>query len=565
MMDDGGRYIMYLTTDDPGSDYHYVTAIAENEEEHLQLNDYVMIQYKRQMWIGQITAPNINISTVGRQFDPAILHAIKLYQQNNNVQLAEHIEMWQIRLLGEYSSGSLSALRRRPGPGAGVERLDRTTTIKVLNLPKLVEKDGRSNVIGYLLNADDVPLCVDGRVFTHHILVSGGTGSGKSNSSANLIRQAARLGFTVFMYDAKPDYQLMANTNNDSSVKEIWPAFEKYGLKPEGAQGLKRVAIYGVGKAGRTEDYAEYGEVIGFRASDFDPYFFASLFFDARAKVNQYEEFASVCAYLKGSRPQFNLDDTLIEVNRRRQNYLDQNSSDPKKQQAAANEPAIHSMTADSIARDVRRNRTRMVWLDTVGKQIDAQPDDTANAFAKSKRSVGAFNPKSLIIQGGGIVHIDCSGLQDQDYALFLSRFMYESQRHQIENKGKSAVVQFIDEAHRVFDNDSRYSDLLGREFNRVMREGRSLKHGIILSLQNASQVPSIVMNNFNSHIVMKQNNRDVARSATQTMGKDFAEQSITLGTGQALCLMFESSSTVLAQMAPSPYELQRSDNADEK
>ncbi|MCI0659542.1 MAG: hypothetical protein L0220_00555 [Acidobacteria bacterium] len=121
-----------------------------------------------------------------------------------------------------------------------------------------------------------------------------------------------------------------------------------------------------------------------------------------------------------------------------------------------------------------------------------------------------------------------------------------------------------VDEAHRVFDNESRHSGRLARSFERVMREGRSVDHSIILSLQNASQIPHRVMNNLNTKIVMRQNSKEEADAATQTMGKEFATQSMRLGTGQALVSLHESRAVVLAQMSPSPYELMRNDNTGE-
>jgi hypothetical protein len=44
-------------------------------------------------------------------------------------------------------------------------------------------------------------------------------------------------------------------------------------------------------------------------------------------------------------------------------------------------------------------------------------------------------------------------------------------------------------------------------------------------------------------------------------MGRDFSIQSMRLGTGHALVSVFESRAVVLAQLAPSPYELMRNDN----
>ena len=118
-----------------------------------------------------------------------------------------------------------------------------------------------------------------------------------------------------------------------------------------------------------------------------------------------------------------------------------------------------------------------------------------------------------------------------------------------------------VDEAHRIFDNDSRHSSALERAFERVMREGRSVDHSIILSLQNTSQIPQRVMNNLNTKFVMRQNSKAEADAATQTMGKEFSPQAMRLDTGQALVAIYESKATVLAQMAPSPFDLMRTDN----
>lgn len=60
----------------------------------------------------------------------------------------------------------------------------------------------------------------------------------------------------------------------------------------------------------------------------------------------------------------------------------------------------------------------------------------------------------------------------------------------------------------------------------------------------------------------MRQNSKGEAASATQKMGNEYSAQALQLGTGHALVKMFESTVTVLAQMAPSPFELMRPDNS---
>jgi len=581
---------MYLTTDESSKrDYRTVVAINDTNA-NFQLFDYVRIEDIASgdrgdseiaaQWIGQITAPNINISPVGGPYDPTILYAIKLRQSTPVVRLAETIEAWQITLMGEYRDGALSSLRRRPKPGASVAKLDQDTTLKVLKIPAY--KDEQPNAIGYLINADRVPLCVNHTIFTHHILVSGGTGSGKSNTGANLIKQASKQGFFVFLYDAKPDYRKIDQSNSDPAIRsDIWDGFLKYAIKPEGAHNCLHVAIYN----GPKQDYENYDLVIGFRASDFEPYVFAELFFDEAANVNQYEEFASVCADLKSgedgdfeSDKTFSLKDVENEITERWKAYIEEEQQANKSAAPGTGRRTIHPKTADAILRKVRRLKKQMRWLDSVGRSIkDRLSDDsvTTSLFeskhAARQECVQSFDSEKLFAKmqekGARIVHIDCSdqsGFDARTYALFLTRFLFVNQKYQIKHRSQeNGIVEFVDEAHRLFTNSTRYKDMLARTFNRTMVEGRSLGHGVILSLQNASQVPPQLLNNMNTHIVMKQNNKDVAKAATQTMGENFAEQSLMLGTGEALCKLFESPAVVLAQMAPSPYELERSDNAN--
>jgi hypothetical protein len=51
------------------------------------------------------------------------------------------------------------------------------------------------------------------------------------------------------------------------------------------------------------------------------------------------------------------------------------------------------------------------------------------------------------------------------------------------------------------------------------------------------------------------------ADAATAGLGREFAQQSLRLSTGQALVSLFEARAVVLAHMAPSPFELMRMDN----
>jgi DNA helicase HerA-like ATPase len=160
---------------------------------------------------------------------------------------------------------------------------------------------------------------------------------------------------------------------------------------------------------------------------------------------------------------------------------------------------------------------------------------------------VAAFDLERLVEEGRVLV-IDYARVEDHSYAVLLSYFLREGQRYRKPRPGgwgpapaRPGLVQLVDEAHRLFDNRSRHGPALAAAFERVMREGRSADHSIILSLQNASQIPHRVMNNLNTQVVMRQNSRAEAEAATEAMGRDFAAQAIRLGTGHALVTLHQS------------------------
>ncbi len=301
---------MIILHDGTSGDLSHVEAMA-NLDEGFALFDYVRIEQQHgNAWIGQIVEPNRNISTVNsNRLDPTILHGLTLMQNHPNVQSVESVQVFEIKILGEYDGRQLLTPRLRPLPGAIVTRLDASVTSQVIGIPQIKQReDGTSNVIGELLNAADVPLCIDVNKFNYHIMVAGGTGSGKSNVSANLIDQALKFGKCVLLHDAKPDYGLVSLANTDSNVTDIWRLFQQYGLQPHNASNLRRVGFY------RACNPDSVDIVVGFYASDFSPEMLAGLFFTGTNEQNQFEGFASAADSLRelvrsGDRQSYSLDD----------------------------------------------------------------------------------------------------------------------------------------------------------------------------------------------------------------------------------------------------------------
>lgn len=552
------RQMIILHDGVSGGDLTHIQAIADIKEGFAQF-DYVKInQADGKSWIGQIVQPNQNISTVGGRLDPTILHGLKLMQAHSNVQSVESVQVFDIKLLGQFDGMQMSTLRLRPLPGAFASKLDAEATCQVIEIPSL-QQNGTSNVVGELLNADNVPLCirVDEKMdmFNYHIMVAGGTGSGKSNAAANFVDQALRFGKCVLIHDAKPDYGLVNRANTDRQVEAVWERFYKYSLQPHAAPDVVRIGFHGRCEADKMDD------VVAFHASYFSPEMLAGFFFtgSSAAEQNAYEGFAGAADALyqeiqNETRSTYSLDDILKEVERRSKPDTDLRE-------------VIHELTARSILRKVNNRRKGMKWLDTVGlpsgkKVVSGQQGSRLQSSSLNGKPVEKVKTFDLehYVQKGRLIVIDYSQMDEQSYALFLSYFLRECQRYRKQRK-PVGIVQLVDEAHRVFDNESRHSGNLERSFERVMREGRSVDHSIIMSLQNASQIPQRVMNNLNSKIVMRQNSKAEADAATQTMGREFSEQALRLGTGHALVSLYESRANVLAQMAPSPFELMRNDN----
>ena len=515
---------MIVLHDSPNSDLKHVQAMA-GIEEGFALFDYVRIEQADKSWIGQVIQPNRNISTVGNPLDPTILHGLELMRSNPDVQSVESVQVFDILILGEYDGYQMLTSRIRPLPGATVSELDVETTSRVIGIPpRKTLADGDSNVIGELINADTVPLCIDSPTFNHHIMIAGGTGSGKSNVAANLIKQAVKFNRCVLVHDAKPDYGLMKKKNSDSNVETVWKRLDKYGLVPHPANDVIRVGFHGKCDPNRVDILA------GCTASDLSPSMLAGFFFPETSEQLQFEGFAGAADSIE--KDPYSLDDILnVARNRMGQNI------NPVDQ--------INRSTGNTILRKVQSRKAEMSWLDVVGKTTIGQ------------KKVVKFD---FQVNRGRILVIDYSQMDDSSYALLLSYVLQDCQKKRSSREGVG-IVQMVDEAHRIFDNESRHGETLASLFNRIMREGRTFDHSVILSLQNASQIPQVVLNNLNTNIVMRQNSRNEADYATQTMGRDFSARALELGTGHALVKMFESHLVVPVQMAPSPFELMRSDN----
>ena len=536
---------MLTLHDTQSSDLAHVMALAVLDEGYQNL-DYVKISDpERRQWIGQIIEANRNLSVFGDPLAPAVRHGLELLKLNPEVIATESILVYEILLFGRVEDGQLSLARTRPLPGADVQKMPRDEVIALLGLPKPQINEDSSNVIGLMINAENVPACVEEKIFRHHVMVDGGTGSGKSNVGGNLIEQAVLLEKCVLVHDVKPDYRLIANPNSDPAVERFWPRFKPYKLEPHRLSNIVHIGFHG------ECDPNEVDQVVGFSASDFSPFFLGSLFFNAEQDVLQYEAFVGVAQRWKeaDSRRRFTVRQIVDEINR---------MVTPADTRGQARQQQIAPATADAITRKTSRIPS---WLDCVDAVVTGRTTSPFDRKPNVTQTVQTFNLNQMA-KPGRVILIDYGAVESYaTYAVLLGWFLHEAQQFCRRVRNTIGIVEIIDEANRLFEKGTRHAGLLANSFARAMREGRSKDHSLVLALQNVDEVPNGILQNIHSHIVMRQNNRAIAKRATEVMGEEFEKEAMRLGTGEALIKLHESRFTVLAQMAPSPFELMRTDN----
>ena len=411
---------MIILHDESSADLAHIQAMAKIEE-GFALFDYVSVaQINGNQWIGQILQPNRNISTVGGRLDPTILHGLQLMQEHTDVQSVDSVQIYDIQLLGQYDGQNLLTPRLRPLPGAAVHKLDAEKVGQVIGIPaRQQHKDGTWNVIGELLNAENVPLCISQEKFNYHIMIAGGTGSGKSNAAANIVEQALKFGKCVLIHDAKPDYGLVDRANTDPNVEEIWKQFECYEMMPHKAADVARVGFYG------SCDPDKVDAVVGFHASNFRSELLAGFFFSGVNEQLQFESFASAGDFLdeqaKNDKQQsYSLDD-IIKVVQQRMNPA---FPDPQLQ--------INEMTGKAIQRKVRSRRVQMPWLDAVGLSLGKPKTNRLRGSSLNTGNQNTVVPFDFgdYAKSGRLLVIDYRKMDEQAYALLLSYFLRISHQY---------------------------------------------------------------------------------------------------------------------------------------
>jgi hypothetical protein len=444
----------------------------------------------------------------------------------------------------------------------------------------------RNNIIGRF-HGMDIPLTVDLQAFYQHILVCGATGSGKSNSTANLLKAAQTLGACCLLFDHKPDYQDLEEPNDERRAA-VWGKFSQVGLLPF---GLNKVEYFGLaGQEQRTIDEMQ----ITVRASDVDPEMLAAALFPSRSEDNQRDLFLQIVDAYKASgdrigkgKDTYTLEGirawirNLAKVKEVEDADLEETEeSDSRKARGKAKRgggrvstaaalssklnQSVNQATLDAMDRKIHNRKPK--WLDATvpsakgpAKRNAAQPElgllaEVEEPTEQEHAHIRRFDFLTTLKPGRIVVlRIRAEG---REYGLFLSYMLSKVNRLLSSRKIVFPVVCFIDEAHEIFRGDRAVVEAATTMTMRAINTGRSLGNGFVIATQNPSQVPPPVLNNLNTRIIHRQNEEGELKLGIPGAPHQLMRAALSFGPGEALVYIQGSRAPVRAEMAPAPFKL---------
>lgn len=530
---------LFQLPDDSRSDLSCVQCIATDTAGYA-MNQFVMVtdSYSGRIYFGMITGPQRNINRTGLgQFDNTTITALEAVVQGEYGREAVVSEcfLYQVRLLRDVSTGVPEVVTRRPQINSIAKAATEEEVIKYMNLP-----DANPETIVGKIPGTEIGVYYDHKRLVYHSLLAGATGSGKSNAGANIIKASVNMGFGCVVYDHKPDYQDMEKLNADLAEED-----------PN--QQPMDVEYWYLGRQPGAN-----GHTIVIPASCFSPGMLAATIFWNDGEMQQREEMEHGLEVYRDLRRDDD-PDAVWTLNDWFWWYTDGNgvqASTDDIQRTVGHAP--HRSSLSALLRKVTRRNRRPMWLD--GVNVGSHDDQPATGSVMGKRAGRRtpvwFDPINKI-QKGKVLCIKINGSEaGREYGLFLDFMLKRVYRARANRDLKFPVHHFIDEAQDIFGGSKRFAEAAGGSMSQQIRKGRSLNIGFTIAVQSADQVPSEILNNLNSRIILRHNNAGQARSALEKATPEQLSSTAYFGPGQALVDLFGSNAVVQGQMLRSPFQL---------
>lgn len=509
-------------------------------------------------WLGQVVEPQRNVPLQGLTRDnPSNIAAMQRVLEGT-VEVSvflRQVYYYRIRLLGEINPAAqrLQSVRRRPRAGSLGRPAETIEVVKYMDLPQFTEnysKTWKSNVIGRI-SSTHIPIPIGAETIFYHTLVAGATGSGKSNTVANMMKAAQTLGINVIVLDHKPDYKDIDQPNDETG---LFGKFTELGITPTKLPCARFFILAGSPHERKLNDEI----AIAVSANSVSPHMLATTLFYRANEELQAEVFGRLLEVFADEKKgqTWTIADFMTWFTTKK-NSKDASTGKSKLAEYFYNEEPNEKVIQTSY----KITKRKPTWMDAQGgTPAEGLPQTIPTKTAGQQKNY--FNAQHYLKEKGQIlsIRINATG---REYGLFLSYLLKEVYDLKIAKKiGPTLIV--IDEAQDIFNGSKSVRSTAESTVNEHLRKGRSKQIGFIFSVQSASEIPESILNNLNSRIIHRQNTEEDIRSAIPNAPQELVRTTLSFGPGEALVSLFKARSTVHAEMAPSPFLLTKDLQATE-
>jgi DNA helicase HerA-like ATPase len=383
------------------------------------------------------------------------------------------------------------------------------------------------------MSENRISICLDNQVLRHHGAVAGTTGYGKSNINSNIVMAAIKMGYCVFLFDHKPDYQDLEKSNDETNL------FADPNWEPQGFDCKLRYFSLSDDKSRKANANEK---LINVYASSFDPYQLGSALFHKRGEEVPQENMTLLLNGYKDKQEEYNkytwpLKDAIEWINKLLKPEM-------------SNILGGGSISDSSMKPMLRKLKARSLpWMDRM--EDYTEPSSLPGLAITKKRLAPEIDVPSLI-KGKTVNVIRVGQTQGRDYGLFLSFLLERVYNAKASSLDLPPILYLIDEAQDIFSGSKQLREACEDMLDANMRKGRSLNIAFWYGLQRFSALPESISININSRIIMAHKQADEVKNALPGASKEILGLVTQLKRGEALVSLFGSTSIVQAKMHPS-------------